>query len=177
MKKGTIVIFGSSSISRESTSYKEGEDCGRMLGKLGFNVMSGGYGGIMEAVSKGASCTDAQIFGVTSESFTFRPEGANRYITQEIVAPNIIERIQVMIQHANSFVVMPGNVGTLNELFMILTLFKVGECTHKLYVWKDPFYNALKSLCKSGILDESVLNLIEWVSNVPELESLVSGQR
>ncbi|PCJ17209.1 MAG: hypothetical protein COB02_14275 [Candidatus Cloacimonadota bacterium] len=169
MKNQIAVVFGSSSIKKDSFSYQEGIDCGKLLGSLDINVMTGGYGGIMEAVSCGASSFGLDVIGVTSETFTFRPEGANSYITKEIVAPNIIERIQIMVKKASFFIVMPGNIGTLNELIMILTLFKVGESSKKLYVWKTPFYEGLKSLQKIGILDKSVLGSIIWIDNVSEL--------
>lgn len=53
--KFKIVIFGSSTCLPESTSYSEAEDLGHALAKSGFGVVTGGYGGTMEAVSKGAT--------------------------------------------------------------------------------------------------------------------------
>lgn len=174
MSKRIAVVFGSSSIDENSDTYHDAINCGEILGKLNFDVMTGGYGGVMQGVSLGASQTSAKVFGVTSATFTFRPDGANPYISDEIVAPNIIQRIQIMTDRASIFVVMPGNIGTLNELAMVLTLFKVGEADQKLYVWKKPFYETIYSLLNIGIVDESVLDLIQWIDSVSHLEKLLN---
>ncbi|MCO4781097.1 MAG: LOG family protein [Candidatus Cloacimonetes bacterium] len=177
MSKQIAVVFGSSSIEVDSSEYLEAVQCGEVLAQLNYDVMTGGYGGVMEAVSVGSSNGSAKVYGVTSKTFTFRPEGANPYITDEINAPNIIQRIQVMVDNASIFVVMPGNLGTLNELAMVLTLFKVGEAHQKLYVWKKTFLDATNSLRKLGVIDESVLDLIEWVDDVSQLQKLLSLPR
>lgn len=50
-----IVVFGSSTCLPESAHYREAEELGRGLAESGFGVVTGGYGGTMEAVSKGAA--------------------------------------------------------------------------------------------------------------------------
>lgn len=176
MANDVAVVFGSSSIKEDSAIYQEAINCGKALGNLNFDVMTGGYGGVMQGVSLGASKTSTKVYGVTSATFTFRPEGANPYITDEILAPNIIERIQVMVKHASIFVVMPGNIGTLNELAMVLTLYKVGEADQKLYVWKKPFLDVIHSLHDHGIVDDTIFDSIEWVDDVSQLNKLLADR-
>jgi uncharacterized protein (TIGR00725 family) len=114
-----IAVFGSSTTCPGEDWFDRGIVCGRLLAEAGFDVATGGYGGLMEAVSRGASAAGARVFGVTAPGcFPDRP-GANRYVDEEIPAPTITERIHRIESMAAGFVVLDGSIGTLTELLVV----------------------------------------------------------
>jgi len=86
---------------------------GRLLGRNGFDVMTGGYTGVMEAVSRGAHKAGARVIGVTMTCFEDRP---NPYLMEEIRVPNFYVRFRRLIDRAEGFVAMRGGMGTLAEM-------------------------------------------------------------
>lgn len=96
--------------------YETGVELGRLLAEAGLGVTNGGYSGLMEAVSKGASEAGGRAIGVTAPVlFPDRP-GGNRFLTEEVEATGLLHRISIMSELASAFVVMPGSIGTLTEL-------------------------------------------------------------
>jgi len=113
-----ITVFGSSSSQPGDGWYEQGVSCGRLLGEAGYTVATGGYGGLMEAVSRGASEAGARVIGVTAPAaFPGRP-GANRWVDEEIPAETLTERIHTMVAMSAAFVALDGSIGTLTELMV-----------------------------------------------------------
>jgi len=86
---------------------------GRMLGVNGFDVTTGGYTGVMEAVSRGAAEAGAHVVGVTMSQFEDRP---NPYLIDEVRVPNFYVRFRWLIDHVDGFIAMRGGMGTLAEM-------------------------------------------------------------
>jgi len=68
-KPKVITVFGSSRPEEEHADYAEAQELGRALAESGFAVCSGGYGGVMEAVSRGAREAGGRVLAVTSSFF------------------------------------------------------------------------------------------------------------
>jgi uncharacterized protein (TIGR00730 family) len=111
-----ITVFGSSRPAEAHPDYQEARSLGRALGKAGFSVCSGGYGGVMEAVSRGAKEAGAATYGVTAEFF--KPQ-ANAWIDREIRVATWRERLFELIAMAHGFVACKGGTGTLVELAVV----------------------------------------------------------
>ncbi len=112
MKK-TITVFGSAFPKDGDEEYDFAYQLGRQLGKNNFNVCTGGYYGIMEAVSKGALENKAEVFGVTVNYFDRQ---ANKFITTEINCDTLFEKITKLIELGDAYVILKGGTGTLLEL-------------------------------------------------------------
>lgn len=112
-----------------SPDYQAAEAVGEALAQAGYTVMTGGYAGIMEAASKGANLAGGHVIGVTTEQIrNVRPESrANSWVKEEIAYPRLNERLHHLIEHADGYVVMPGGVGTLNELVLAWEYMRVKE--------------------------------------------------
>jgi uncharacterized protein (TIGR00725 family) len=65
-----IVVFGSSTCETDSDAYRTAEELGTCLARSGYNVVTGGYSGTMEAVSKGASAESSAIVCVRQLSLS-----------------------------------------------------------------------------------------------------------
>jgi uncharacterized protein (TIGR00730 family) len=111
-----ITVFGSSRPRENHADYQEAVALGRALGEAGFAVCSGGYGGVMEAVSRGARDAGAKTYGVTAEFF--KPQ-VNRWVETEIRVKTWQERLFELVRMAHGFVACKGGTGTLVELAVV----------------------------------------------------------
>jgi hypothetical protein len=118
MGKETIVtVFGSSRPKEGSGDYEEARVLGRALAKHGFAVCSGGYAGVMEAVSRGAKEAHGKTYGVTAEFF--KNAKLNQWIDSEVRVKTWEERLFELIRMADGFVACKGGTGTLVELSVV----------------------------------------------------------
>ncbi len=117
MKEERIVtVFGSSRPRDSDAEYEEARELGRTLAASGFSVCSGGYGGVMAAVSRGAKEGGGKTYGVTAEFFSAR---ANSWIDVEVRVATWQERLFELIRMAHGFVACKGGTGTLVELAVV----------------------------------------------------------
>src|SRR5436853_5502051 len=112
-----VTVFGSSRPGEGSADYEEACVLGRALAKHGFAVCSGGYGGVMEAVSRGAKQVGGKTYGVTAEFF--KSAKLNRWIDVEVRKQTWEERLFELIRIADGFVACKGGTGTLVELAVV----------------------------------------------------------
>lgn len=119
-----IAVYGSSTTRPGQPAYDMAHALGRHLAELGADVMTGGYSGVMEACSRGANEAGAQAIGVTVE--LFEPRGPmNRWVTERVHTANLFARLEHIVSRADGFVVAPGSIGTLTELYLTWTLVSV----------------------------------------------------
>jgi len=111
-----ITVFGSSRPAETHPDYHEACQVGRLLAEHGFAVCSGGYGGVMEAVSRGAKEANGKTYGVTAEFFSHH---ANPFIDVEVRVKTWEERLFKLIRLADGFVACKGGTGTLVELAVV----------------------------------------------------------
>ena len=109
----TVTVFGSSRCTEASEPYRLARQLGGALAQAGFAVASGGYGGVMEAVSRGAAEAGGSVIGVLAGSFSSKP---NRWVQQQIMVENWEQRLQKLIALGDGYVACPGGTGTLVEL-------------------------------------------------------------
>jgi uncharacterized protein (TIGR00730 family) len=169
-----VAVFGSSSITQDSQAGHEAYALGRLLGEQGFVVVNGGYGGVMEAVSKGCKDSGGDVLGVTCKTFTFR-SGGNPYLTWEYPASNISVRLGKLLEFSDLVIAMPGNVGTVNEIFFLLTCWKVKEHAHPLILWREPFEEPLRLFAKRGLIEQCDFDSFLFVDSAEEALSAVKG--
>jgi len=113
-----VAVFGSAGALPGSEERERAEWVGRALAERGLTVVTGGYGGIMEAASKGAAEAGGHVVGVTAPSEFPDRVGANRYVAEEIAAPGLTSRIGAMMAMAAGAVALPGSIGTAAELLI-----------------------------------------------------------
>lgn len=113
---GVITVFGSSRPSEGDEHYALARELGAELASRGFVVCSGGYGGVMEAVSRGAKDAGGQTMGITAEFFSSRP---NAWVDEVISVKTWQERLFALIERGSGYVACPGGTGTLVELAVV----------------------------------------------------------
>ncbi len=116
IKEQIVTVFGSSRPREGDADYEEARELGRALAKSKLAVCSGGYGGVMEAVSRGAKDIGGKTYGVTAEFFERK---ANEWIDVEVRTKTWDERLFELIKLADAFVACKGGTGTLVELAVV----------------------------------------------------------
>lgn len=122
MAERLIAVFGSSAAVPGDGVYEDGVLCGGLLARAGFGVVTGGYAGLMEAVSRGAAEAGGHVVGVTVPEVFPGRSGANAFVAEEIAAAHLVERIHHLIDLAAGSITLPGSIGTLTELAMAWNL-------------------------------------------------------
>ena len=115
-----ITIFGTSRTRAGDAIFTLSMETGRLLAQAGFTIANGGYGGTMLAAAKGAAEAGGEIIGVTCSAF--KSGRANKYITREIVADSLDERLDTLVKLGRAYIVLPGGTGTLLELAKVWEL-------------------------------------------------------
>jgi len=122
-----IAVFGSARTPDSDPGYADAERLGRALVAAGFAVMTGGGPGAMEAANKGASEAGGLSVGLGIE-LPFET-GLNEWVDVGINFRYFFARKTMFVKYAQGFIVFPGGVGTLDELFEALTLVQTGKVT------------------------------------------------
>ena len=93
-----ITVFGGSQPREGDSAYNEAMELGRLLAQRGHTVLTGGYIGTMEAVSRGASEAGGHVIGVTCEDIeNWRKVAPNRWVKEERRWKTLLERLQGLI--------------------------------------------------------------------------------
>jgi uncharacterized protein (TIGR00730 family) len=115
-----VTIFGSSQIKAQSAVYKTTLEVSRLLVESGFNVISGGGPGVMEAANKGATQAGGKSVGLHINLPS--EQQANEYANVRLNFNYFFIRKVMFVKYAVAYIIMPGGFGTLDELFEALTL-------------------------------------------------------
>ncbi|NHI93296.1 MAG: hypothetical protein EAX96_12430 [Candidatus Lokiarchaeota archaeon] len=153
---------------------------GETLAVNGYTIISGGFGGSMEQVSKGAKQGGGKTIGVTYYEFPdLIYHKANEFVDEEIITNSIFERIEKMMDLADAFLVFPGGTGTLFELASVIESVNKGLIEIKPIIcfknyWKliSESLKAIKITNKEFINrngTKSVNELIYFVQSINEL--------
>ncbi|MEX2161885.1 MAG: LOG family protein [Anaerolineales bacterium] len=112
-----ITVFGSSSPVPGDAAYEEARQLGGLLARAGHTVLTGGYMGTMEAVSRGVAEAGGHTIGVTCDQIeAWRQAKANPWVREERRFPTLRERLYCLIESCDAALALPGGVGTLAEI-------------------------------------------------------------
>lgn len=126
-----VSVFGGSQPKPGDPAYEEARQLGELLAQRGHTVMTGGYIGTMEAVSRGASEAGGNVIGVTcGEIERWRDVGPNQWVKEEWRRETLLERLQILVQECDVAIALPGGAGTLTEIMLMWNLMIV-ESMHR----------------------------------------------
>ena len=115
-----ISVFGGSQPRPGDVVYQQAILLGQLLAESGHTVLTGGYMGIMEAVSRGAAEKGGHVIGVTCEELeNWRHVSANQWVQEEWKLPSLRERLWSLLEHCDLGIAMPGGAGTMAEISML----------------------------------------------------------
>src|SRR5262249_16090593 len=123
-----ITVFGGSRCNHDSQEYQEAVRLGRLLVAAGYRVCSGGYSGVMEAISLGAHESGGDVVGVTMTQFAATP---NRYLKKIIPSADFYARLQTMILESAGYVALRGGMGTVTKAWLVWNKLMTGVLSGK----------------------------------------------
>lgn len=172
----TVTIFGSARTDQNNPYYKQTEILASILAKKGFNIMSGGGPGIMEAANRGAATNpDIESIGLNID-LAFE-QTINPYTTKELRFDYFFSRKVMLVKYSMAYVIFPGGFGTLDELFESLTLVQTRKVTGvKIFVVGTEFYKPLlefveNRLLRDGMIDREDLKMINLTDDLEYISS------
>ncbi|MGX1477273.1 UNVERIFIED_CONTAM: uncharacterized protein (TIGR00730 family) [Streptomyces canus] len=175
-----ISVFGSARTPADSPEYEAGVRLGRGLVEAGFAVITGGGPGAMEAANKGACEANGTSVGLGIE-LPFE-QGLNPYVDIGLNFRYFFVRKMMFVKYAQGFVVLPGGLGTLDELFEALTLVQTQKVTRfPIVLFGSEYWGGLvdwlrNTLIAQGKASEKDLLLFHVTDDVDEAVALVSKE-
>jgi hypothetical protein len=133
-----VTIFGSARAKPESKNYKTTVTIARMLAENGFNVISGGGPGIMEAANKGAAEAGGKSGGLHIN--LPKAQKANESANIQLKYDYFFIRKVMCVKYAVAYIIMPGGFGTLDELFEAITLIQTKRIRYFPIILMDSLY-------------------------------------
>ena len=115
-----VAVFGSARTLPDDPVYKAAQETGALLARAGFAVITGGGPGIMEAANRGALEAGGTSVGCNIE--LPHEQKSNDYLTLSLKFKYFFVRKMMFVKYTNAFIIFPGGLGTLDELFEALTL-------------------------------------------------------
>lgn len=170
-----VSIFGSARTKPNHKYYKAAEEIASMLVKKGYGVITGGGPGIMEAGNKGANKEKGKSVGLNIE--LPHEQSSNIYIDPDklINFDYFFVRKVMFVKYAQGFIVMPGGLGTLDELFEAFTLIQTKKIARfPIVLYSKSFWSGLIDwvqeviLEKEGNIDKEDMDLITLVDTPEE---------
>jgi hypothetical protein len=118
-----ITVFGGSQPRPGEPAYQDAYHLGQLIGQAGYTLLTGGYIGTMEALSRGASEAGGHVIGVTCDQIeAWRPVKANAWVQEVWHMATFQERIFALIENCDACLALPGGIGTLAELVLTWNL-------------------------------------------------------
>lgn len=150
----TVTVFGSGSAPAGHEVLAQAERLGRLLAEAGFGLMCGGYGGTMEAASRGAARAGGEVIGVTLDLFS--PQRApNAWLTQEWRVRDFFPRLE-RLTSADAFVVLQGGIGTLTEATLTWSLLQTGQISARPFIFVGESWRRLFAAFRAETLMSEV---------------------
>ncbi|CAL9519887.1 hypothetical protein SUDANB58_03824 [Streptomyces sp. enrichment culture] len=175
-----ISVFGSARTPADSPEYKAGVQLGRGLVEAGFAVITGGGPGAMEAANRGACEAGGTSVGLGIE-LPFE-QGLNQYVDIGLNFRYFFVRKMMFVKYAQGFVVLPGGLGTLDELFEALTLVQTHKVTRfPIVLFGSAYWGGLVDWLRGTVIAqgkaaEEDLLLFHVTDDVDEAVALVSKE-
>lgn len=112
-----VSVFGGSSPKPGEIAYENAYRLGKLLGGNGYTVLTGGYVGTMEAISRGVVEAGGSTIGVTCNQIeAWRSIAPNIWIQEEMRFETLRERLNALIDSCDAALALPGGIGTLAEV-------------------------------------------------------------
>lgn len=176
-----ISVFGSARLGSDHPSYAVAETIGRRLVEEGFTVITGGGPGAMEAANKGACEAGGVSVGLGIELPW--ESGLNDWVDVGVHFRYFFARKTMFVKYSQGFIVLPGGLGTLDELFEAATLAQTGKITSfPIVLVGTAYWSGLldwfrDTLLVEGTISQSDLDRLVLTDDVEEAVALMVAAR
>ncbi len=176
-----VTVFGASSPQPGQPLYQQALELGRLLAEAGHTVLTGGYIGTMEAVSRGAAEAGGHVIGVTCDEIeAWRPVKPNRWVLEEWRYPTLKARLAALIERADAWIALPGGPGTLTEITLTWNQLLIEALPRKPLIllgegWRTVFEQAFFT-AQAAYIPPSARELLTFAPDAPAAVRLLRGE-
>jgi uncharacterized protein (TIGR00725 family) len=149
--KKFVTVFGSSIPKNGDAEYETAFLLGKKLAENNLNVCTGGFHGIMDAVSKGAVEHGAVAVGVTLDFYNASP---SKYLSKEIKCDTLFDRLKNLVEIGDAYIVLQGGTGTLLEIALVWEFMNKGMIKEKPFACHSAMWNEIVSVMEKQISKE-----------------------
>lgn len=151
-----ITIFGSAKFDSDHRYYQLAHRTALALGNAGYNIMTGGGPGIMEAANKGAQ--EAGVISIGCNIQLPTEQRPNPYLDRWSVFDHFYVRKLMLLKFSCGFVILPGAFGTLDEIFETLNLMQTGKIVRfPLVIMGSDYWAKMKLFIQDEMLAEGTI--------------------
>ena len=167
-----VSVFGGSIPEPGSAHYEQAQRLGKLLAQAGYITATGGYTGVMEAVSRGANEAGGHVIGVTCDRIEQTYDRRkNRWVIEQVHYKTLGERLRHLVEQCDAAIAMPGGTGTLSEVAYTWSLIQTGEIDPKPLVvvgerWRATIASFLNET--DGYINDKDRALIQLARDVDE---------
>ena len=169
-----VTVFGGSQPKEGSAAYAEAQQIGKLLAEQGHAVLTGGYVGTMEAVSRGASEAGGHVIGVTClEIERWRGTGANAWVKEERKFETLRQRLDGLIDGCDAAIALPGGPGTLTEIALMWNLMIVDAIPRRPLILVGRGWQSMLDQAYSELDDYFAANQRALLQFAPDIQTAV----
>ena len=174
-----VSIFGSARTKPDNQYYQQAMDCAAKLCNEGYGVITGGGPGIMEAANKGAQAVGGKSVGLNIVLPHEQKPNEFIDIDKSFNHNFFFVRKVMFVKYAQAFVIFPGGMGTLDELFEVLTLVQTKKIDHvPIILFGIDYWTGMKDWIKNRMLAENYItagddNLLQMTDSLDEVIEIV----
>lgn len=167
----SLGVFCGSANGKNPAFMKAAAELGGLLGKNGIRLIYGaGHTGLMGAVAEGALNAGGEVVGIINDLLQSR-EIPRLKLSELKVLPSMHVRKDAMVEASDAFCVLPGGIGTLDEVFEIVTLKQIGELSKPIVLYNafgfwEPYRAIINTLIDEGFVRPEHANLVTYVDTV-----------
>jgi uncharacterized protein (TIGR00730 family) len=152
-----VSIFGSARTREGDPLYEAARETAKLLGEAGFEIITGGGPGIMEAANRGAMDAGAVSIGCNIE--LPMEQMPNPYQNRSLKFKYFFVRKTMFIKYSNAYVIFPGGFGTMDELFEALTLIQTRKIRNfPVVIFGSQYWRGMLSWLTTTMLNEKMIN-------------------
>lgn len=152
-----IGVMGSARLNEDDERWKQAHELGELLARKGFVIVTGGYGGLMAAVSRGAHKMGGRVIGLPMQHWTgIKP---NQWNADLYWSSDYGTRINYLLR-CDAVIALPGGVGTLSEMAMVWAASQTEGRVVPLVLLGDCWPPVIQAIREHLIVDAEDLNLL-----------------
>jgi len=167
-----VAVLGSAGLGPDDPAWKVAEEMGRRLAKAGFTVVTGGYGGLMAAVSRGASEVGGHVVGLPMTAWTHLQP--NEWNQELLWADGYPERLRQLLS-CEAVIALDGGVGTLSELAVVWSACQTEEGAPLLLAIGERWSRLVRVLGEELVVSKHDLDLVRLVPTPAAAVALLLG--
>jgi hypothetical protein len=180
-RKKRVAIWGSARTEKDGPLYNSIRRMARELSEDGWQIVTGGGPGSMEAANQGAkeACADGDVCSVAEAIYLPFEEAVNEHVQQYDKHNEFFSRLK-MFSECDAFIITPGGIGTLLEMALIYQLVQVNHVQDKQIICVGRMWRSLREwieneMLDSGFLKNDEMKLVHYVDRFSEATTLLKG--